>query len=193
MSPDAYLKYFDDILNGVVVSAPYDDEHYLHYVRMNAARQDRWLKKRELEPSAGEMMSGIQQEMKWILITEPWCGDAAHIFPIIELLAARSSYVNLDIQLRDGVDSEINHYLTNGGKSIPILVVRNTDGEDLFHWGPRPAECQALYQRLKDTEEPFESMKIALQQWYNQDKGMSIQKEITTLLTPYVSKLEIQS
>ncbi len=92
----------------------------------------------------------------WIIITEPWCGDAGEPFLI-------------------------ESYLTNGSKSIPKLVARDSSGNDLFTWGPRPQPAQELRTTLITSNTDPEATKIALQHWYNEDKGESLHTELTAL------------
>jgi hypothetical protein len=68
-------------------------------------------------------------------------------------------------------------YLTNGGKSIPKLVVRDVDGLDLFTWGPRPAPARQLVERLNDEGVDKSTVIVELQNWYNADKGGEMQEE----------------
>ena len=173
-----YQQTFDRILSGELTSAPYDDEHFVEYVKLNHSRQNRWLKKGILLAEAVEAINNIQSKQTWVLITEPWCGDAAHTVPFIVKLAELNPLITLDIQIRDSEGSEIDSYLTNGGKAIPKLIIRDASGNDLLVWGPRPAEAQALFHKLKEQNRTFEEQKIALQQWYNENQGEAVQKEI---------------
>lgn len=181
MNWNKYLEEFESILNSEYPPAPYDNADYLNYTKLNYARLNRWLKTAVLADNTEENITKIKQPQKWILITEPWCGDAAHLAPIIYLMSVLNSKIELEIQLRD-TGSEINKYLTNSGKSIPILVVRDENGNDLFRWGPRPANAQELFAELKEDNASFEEIKEALQHFYNKDKAESIQKEIIALL-----------
>jgi len=184
MNWNEYLNEFETILNSDNPPAPYDNAEYWNYTKLNNARLNRWLKTAVLSENTKEIVHSVQQNQKWILITEPWCGDAAHIAPIIYMMSALNPKIELIVQLRD-TDSEIDKYLTNGGKSIPILVVRDAVGKDLFHWGPRPSNAQELFSELKQDNASFEEIKEALQYFYNKDKTESIQKEITALLKIY--------
>lgn len=98
-------------------------------------------------------------------------------------MAAKNPNITLDIQLRDSAPFLIESYLTNGGKSIPILVIRNQEGQDMAVWGPRPAACQQLFLHLKGAGKEFSEIKEEIQKWYNTDKGAEIQQEIQALLT----------
>lgn len=182
MSFAEYQKIFDEILTGNNTNAPYDDEHFLDYTKLNATRMNRWMKHGVLLPETISTIQSIDENQQWILITEPWCGDAAHNVPFIVKMTELNPKIHLEIQLRDSEDSEIDNYLTNGGKSIPKLIIRNEHGIDLHVWGPRPSQCQELFIELKISNADFDQQKIALQNWYNLDKGVSLQREIVDLI-----------
>lgn len=176
-----YEKQFQEILEGNNTDYPYDSEDYINYVKLNQRRIKRWRKTGKLSPDLKETIHNIEQPQNWVLITEPWCGDAAHSHIFITKLVELNPKINLTIQNRD-TNSEIDKYLTNGGKSIPILVVRDVEGNDLFHWGPRPKEAQAMVmQHKKDDSVSMEDKKKEIQMWYNKDKGTAIQEELNQL------------
>lgn len=178
-----YHQEFDTILAGENTDKPYDDSHFMEYVKLNNSRQNRWLKKGILSPKTISTIQSISTKQKWVLITEPWCGDAAHNVPFIVKMAELNPNISLTIQFRDSDNSEIDKYLTNGGKSIPILIVRNESDEDLFIWGPRPEACQLLFHNLKADNLSIDEQKVALQQWYNENQGIAIQDEIISMLS----------
>ena len=182
MKWDEYLVKFEEVLDGKNVQHPYDDPTYVYYVKLNSSRVNRWLKTGALNIETTDILDKINCHQKWILITEPWCGDAANIAPIIDLMAEYSDKIDFEIELRDGDTHLIDNYLTNGGKSIPILVARDENNKDVFVWGPRPKECQEMVLLNKDSEMSNIEKKSAIQIWYNQDKGQSIQREIRDLV-----------
>ncbi len=183
MTFEAYLTYFEDVLENPTIHKGYEDEEYYHYTKMNWSRMGRWLKKFQPSVETNEFFASITVPQKWILITEPWCGDAAHSVPMIYEMVKSNPYIELDIQLRDQEPFLIDQYLTNGGKSIPKLVIRNQqDTEDIAVWGPRPAGCTRVFETLKAKEAPFSEIKEEIQKWYNQDKGHEIQQELIALL-----------
>ena len=182
MTFQQYLERFEHILNSPKPEAPYDNPDYLNYTKLNWSRMNRWLKKGVISNELSEAIRNLQAPQKWILITEPWCGDAAHNVPFIYMLSKLNPLIELQIELRDSEPFRIDQYLTNGGKSIPKLVVQDLSGKDLFTWGPRPAACQVVYDELKAQNADFDAMKIALQNWYNHDEGQSSQQEFIGLL-----------
>lgn len=186
MTLGEYRQLFDNILDGSFQQAPYDEEDYQNYVKLNKSRMARWDKQGHIDVELGNLIQAIDAPQTWVVITEPWCGDAANSIPLIEKMAAINPHISVVVQLRDS-DSEIDQYLTNGGKSIPIVVGRDAKGEDLFVWGPRPAEAQALVLAQKaDASKTTHEKYAEVLQWYRQNKGVMIQEEFEALLKPLV-------
>jgi hypothetical protein len=181
MTYEAYQQLFDYILSNRHSEHPYDDEHYMNYTRLNQARMKRWDKHLELSDALVETIQLIRNQQHWIIITEPWCGDAAHILPFLMRLVQHNLLITYELQLRDSPPFLINAYLTNGSKSIPKLIVRDETGKDIFSWGPRPKGAQELFYELRAKNADAESSKIALQNWYNTDKGVSLCNELLAL------------
>lgn len=183
-----YLNKFERILEQEKPEEPYNDPEFLEYVKLNYSRLNRWLKKGEINQQLKNTLQNIDQKQTWYLITEPWCGDAAHSAPFIYLMAQENPNITLKIVLRDTPPLMIEDYLTNGGKSIPKLVIRDKNESDLFVWGPRPEDCQKVFEKLKKENADFEKSKIELQKWYNKDKGASIQTEFEKMLKPIAAE-----
>ncbi|MBC9912986.1 thioredoxin family protein [Chitinophaga varians] len=177
-----YLQLFENILQDAEPKAPYNNPDYLNYTKLNWSRQQRWLKTGVITDAVTAAVKEITAPQQWVIITEPWCGDAAHIVPFLTKIAALNPLITIEIQLRDTPPFLIEQYLTNGTRSIPKLIIRDNDGNDMAVWGPRPAACQVLYNRLKAEKADFERTKIELQQWYNEDKGQSLQAELLEAL-----------
>jgi hypothetical protein len=173
-----YQLHFQSIINSDQPKPPYNEPDYLNYAKLNWSRQQRWIKVAQLNPDLVALVKRIDTPQQWIVITEPWCGDAAHTVPFIFMLSQQNPLINLDIQLRDTEPYLIDSYLSGQSKSIPKFVIRDMEGKDLLVWGPRPAESQVLFDQLKASGADFEEYKIQLQHWYNKDKGVSFQEEI---------------
>jgi hypothetical protein len=114
-----------------------------------------------------------------------WCGDAAQCNPIIAAMAERTPGVTLRFILRDEHLPIMDRYLTNGGRSIPKLIVwDDATKEELYNWGPRPADAQVLYTDYLATpvdQRNAEAMKEKLHRWYFDDAGVSVQRELLAL------------
>lgn len=182
MTFQTYLEQFEQILNSSNPQAPYDNPDYLNYTKLNWSRMNRWMKKGEILPHVKEKIQSIKEAQQWIVISEPWCGDASHSVPFIQMMTDLNPLIHIDYELRDAEPNRIQDYLTNGGKAIPKLIIKNSEGKDLATWGPRPAECQELYWEMRTSKVPSEEVKIKLQNWYNEHHGVEIQEEIAALL-----------
>ena len=78
----------------------------------------------------------------------------------------------------------MNLFLTNGGKSIPkLIIIEKETLKIVSDWGPRPSQAIKL---IVDYKAKFgiidETAKTELQMWYLHDKGISTQDEIVDLL-----------
>lgn len=181
MNYTEYKQLFEKILGNANPTHPYDDASYLDYTRLNRSRMNRWDKQLKLDENLVFLIEQIASPQYWIVISEPWCGDAAHIVPFLIKLAEKNNLISYDIELRDREPFLIQSYLTNGTKSIPKLIVRDEKGNDIFNWGPRPKGAQALMKKMKAENVNFGTIKIALQNWYNNDKGVSLYSELSEI------------
>ncbi|TNE53228.1 MAG: thioredoxin family protein [Bacteroidetes bacterium] len=181
MTFDNFQALFDEVLSGSMTTSPYHEEKYRNFVKLNKSRQNRWLKTIKVPDDLVRKLDSLQAK-HWVLITEPWCGDSAMISPLIKRLADQNDQIKLEIQLRDG-QSEIDKYLTNGGKAIPKLIMRDESGNDVFVWGPRPQKAMQFRKEL--VEQGLEKAEIdeALQRWYNEDKGESFFAELEAMMS----------
>lgn len=185
MNFQEYSALFKTIVDKDITHSepPYNNPAYLDYTKLNWSRTNRWMKTGKLSEELSDVVKKINEPQQWIVITEPWCGDAAHNVPFIEMAARENSLISVSYELRDSEPFRIEQYLTNGTKSIPKLVVRDAGGKDLGTWGPRPHDCQVLYSRLLNEKASFDEMKSALQTWYNANKGADVQKELADMLS----------
>lgn len=181
MKYEDYLKRFEGILNAAEPQPPYDEAAYFMFARLNHARMIRWYKTAQLSEELVSELQKIDAPQTWLIIAEPWCGDAAPTVPFLVRLAEQNPLIRHDIQLRDEEPFVITSYLTNGTKSIPKMVVRDEEGNDLFNWGPRPKEAQQFADELKSSGMSHDNVKAELQVWYNKDKGTELQKELLPL------------
>lgn len=113
-----------------------------------------------------------------LVLAEDWCGDASNTVPVLARLADLAPGLELRIIKRDEHPDVMSRYLTNGSRSIPIVIALDRDFGELGHWGPRPAELQhwVLDQRARGT--PKEQIYPAVRRWYARDHGETMLKEV---------------
>ncbi|MBV6643600.1 MAG: thioredoxin family protein [Cyclobacteriaceae bacterium] len=178
MNYTEYKQLFEEILAN---PSYYNKESYMEYTRLNRSRMKRWDKLLVLEDSLSSRLKEVTSPQKWIIITEPWCGDAAHVIPFLVKMTELNELISYDIQLRDSEPFLIDSYLTNGSKSIPKLIIKDEIDNDLFVWGPRPNGAAEVLANLKAENADSETIKIAIQNWYNADKGKELMTELLQL------------
>lgn len=159
-------------------------EDLLQYSELNETRLKRLDKTIKVISEIENQLSNLSEKNTWLVISEGWCGDAAQIVPIINKMAEVSNFIDLRIVLRDDNDELMNQFLTNGARAIPKLIVLDKDNKVIGNWGPRPEPARKLIADYKAANGVVdEPAKIELQKWYLQDKGITTQKEITSLMT----------
>lgn len=181
-----YSDYSALVKNLAIVgktTGPNQGEAYVEYTRLNAQRMKRWEKTFAPSALATKLIGAYKNEETWLVVSEPWCGDAAHNLPVISKLAELSSTINLKIVLRDENLPLIDLFLTNGGRAIPKLIRLNNTFEVLGTWGPRPQILQnRVVQYKKNPDKSAEAYQHELQSWYNTHLGTLTEYEILNML-----------
>ena len=121
----------------------------LIYTKLSLARNKRGLKTFSVNESLLKVANQTARK-NWLVITEAWCGDAGNIVPLFVKLAEQTPGVNLKIMIRDEHPEMMENYLTNGGKSIPILVAYDDVFSKTLQWGPRPKAAQDMVMENKN-------------------------------------------
>jgi hypothetical protein len=180
---EAYTALIGDLLAQGRTTGPDQSEAMVHYTELNQQRMHRLDKLTEVLPSAETLIRNISTPQTWLVLTEAWCGDAAQSIPVMHALAALNPLIQLKFLLRDENLPLMDRYLTNGvSRSIPKLIGLDTaTSEELFTWGPRPAPLQAIFLRMKAEGVEYHHAKEELQRWYNKDKTLTIQQELSAV------------
>ena len=159
-------------------------EALTNYSMLNDRRMKRLDKTIKIDSEIAQKVADAKTNVTWLVLTEGWCGDAAHALPVINKLAALNDGIDLKIILRDDHDELMNHFLTNGGKAIPKLIaIDNTTNEIVNTWGPRPSIATKMVQEYKAEHGALDpEFKQDLQMWYNKNKGANISEDLAGLI-----------
>jgi glutaredoxin-related protein len=176
MNLNDYLLHWDGALEGGVYK-----ENYAEYLSLNRTRFNRNYKTFKASEEFVKVSQRVSIPTNWIIITEPWCGDAAQSVPILLKLIHQIPNAGFTLELRDQ-STLIDQYLTNGGKGIPKVIVRDAEGNDLLVWGPRTREAQELFNGLKAEGVELKVLHESLHGWYAKDQGKSLELELLTLI-----------
>ncbi|MFC0272139.1 thioredoxin family protein [Metabacillus herbersteinensis] len=121
------------------------------------------------------------RQLKVIVLTEDWCGDALVNNPILVRIAEAANMA-VRFLLRDQNLELMDQYLTNGtARSIPIFIFIDQEGNEKAVWGPRAQKVQKLVEQEKATLPPSDAQNFKekqlefiqrLTKTYSQDESL---------------------
>lgn len=182
MSYEQYRQLVDERLAAGETTSGDASQEMLHYTKMNVQRMNRLDKTVHLHEDLLQVLMNLKQKYHLLVISEGWCGDAAQIVPVFhQLEQAAPSSLDLRLVLRDQHLELIDAHLTNGGRSIPVLLVLNEAFELVVKWGPRPAVLKPMLEEWKKLSDNIMVVSEHLHAWYAKDKTQAIQEELSSL------------
>jgi len=179
-----YRELVKDLAEKNETTGDVQSEALANYTVLNNRRMKRWDKTVKVSDEVKEEISNLDREMTWVVLTESWCGDAAHLMPVMNKLAELNNKIDFRVVLRDENEALMNQFLTNGGKSIPkLIMLDNTTGDVVNTFGPRPSAATKLVNDYKAEHGKLTpEFKEDLQHWYNKDKGQNAIEDLVALL-----------
>jgi hypothetical protein len=133
----------------------------------NLARVPEWAR--------GPVPEGVRHKL--LVIAEDWCGDASNTVPIVAKFVDAVPGFELRVILRDANPDVMDQYLTNGSRSIPIVIALDQNFQEIGHWGPRPTELQAWVMANRNTM-PKSELYPQVRKWYARDRGETTLREV---------------
>ena len=118
------------------------------------------------------------KERRLLALAEDWCVDTARTVPVLAKWAAEVPGVALRILQRDEHPDFMDLYLSNGARSIPVVVVLDNEFREIDHWGPYPGP---LGDWVKDHKPPVlvsEEFVKGKRTWYARDRGETTLREV---------------
>ncbi len=159
-------------------------EDLAEYTKLNDRRMKRWDKTLKVSHETLQNIQQFDKKTTWLVLTESWCGDAAHVIPVINKVSELNDNIDLRLVLRDKNPDLMDAFLTNGGKAIPKLIaIDNETGNVMNTFGPRPSVATKMVADYKAEHGVLTpEFKQDLQVWYNKDKGQSTIEDLVELL-----------
>ena len=184
MTYEAYRTLVQELVENQSTTGHEKTEALVNYTMLNDRRMKRWDKTVKLSDEFKSKIESYDKPVTWLVITESWCGDAAHIMPVINKVAELNDTIDLRVVLRDDNDALMNEFLTNGGKAIPKLIMIDKSTEEVVNtFGPRPSIAAKMVNDYKAEHGKLTpEFKEDLQRWYNKDKGQSTVEDLVDLL-----------
>ncbi|WP_162558685.1 thioredoxin family protein [Robertkochia solimangrovi] len=185
LSYSEYRKLIKDLLAKDKVTGETQSQSFLDYTLLNEKRMDRWEKRFELKKDQIAALEEYKGEQTWLVISEGWCGDAAHVLPVLQQMTEVNSKISMKIVLRDEHENLMNSFLTEGARSIPKLIAIDDRTEEvIFEWGPRPSTLRDKVNEFKDNFGKITpEFRSEIQMWYNKDKGNTTVTDLLQLLS----------
>ena len=158
---------------------PYDE--YLQSAKKNESLWRGVYKTTQIPEWAHQLACERGPGVRLLAIVEDWCGDASSTIPILARLGDEADCLEMRVIRRDEHPEVMDRYLTNGSRSIPIVIALDQDFGELGHWGPRPA---AIQEWVLDNKEKLSSKErySTVRRWYAKDRGVTTLKEVLGLL-----------
>lgn len=181
-------KEYSELINDLVAieasSGTDASPALVEYTKLNQKRMARWDKTIAVNDLVKSRIQSFNKNVTWLVLTETWCGDAAHVIPVINKVAELHPNISLKLVFRDEHPELMDRFLTNGGKSIPkLIMIDNETNEVVNTFGPRPSEATAMVAEYKVSHGILtDEFKAQLQGWYNKNKGENIIQDLLVIL-----------
>ena len=116
--------------------------------------------------------------IRLLAIAEDWCGDASNTLPVLARLAELAPGIELRLIGRDDHPELMNRYLTDGTRSIPIVIALDEQFCEIGHWGPRPVALQRWVREPLGQGRAKCEIYPEIRKWYARDRGETTVKEV---------------
>ncbi len=116
---------------------------------------------------------------RWYLLalSEDWCGDCVSTLPYLARLAEAVPNLEMRVLSRDGNPDLMDAHLSDGSRSIPVVLILDESFQEVGWWGPRPKPLQELFLReVKSLPKPERFPR--LRAWYARDRGRTTLAEV---------------
>ncbi len=180
-----YREMIDQLLAESKTTGINHSESYIDYTKMNVQRMNRWDKTAKISLELEKIVGSISSPQVWLVITEAWCGDAAQSIPFIAKLAELNPLIKLRFVMRDENPELMDAYLTEGARSIPILIGLSGDlSKELFVWGPKPKFLKNRLKAYKIDPQNITPNEFSdgTHLWYARDRNKALAEELTPLI-----------
>ena len=181
MTYSEYNSLFESLVaNGKTTGE--ETQEKIEYTKLNYSRTKRLDKTAGIDAETAAVFSAIESPQTWLVISEPWCGDAAQTLPFLNKISELTDKISLKIVLRDAHLELMDQFLTNGSRSIPMVIMIDENLDVIRSWGPRSKAATKLVEDYKKEHGKVDDvLKQNIQIWYNKNKGASILKDLSEI------------
>jgi len=182
----AYLQLMAQRADQMTDGLPDEETERIEFTRLNLHRSQRIARTYRVSTVLSELLDRIDQPQLWLALTEPWCGDSAQCLAYIAVMAQQNPAIDLRLLLRDDNLDIMDKHLTDGKRSIPVLVAQDAEERKLYQWGPRTVGAQAVFDEGKAAGLQKPQIMEKLHLWYGRDRGRAVEAEFVAVLRQYL-------
>lgn len=172
----AYIRYQEAFHAG----RPFDE--FLEATVKNRSLWHAVAARVSLPDEAVERARDAGEGARLLVLADDWCGDAVNTVPVAAALA-QAVGADLRIVEREAYPEIMDAHLTNGARSIPVVIRLDGDERCQGWWAPRPGELQTWFV-AEGRQLPADERYKQLRRWYARDRGQTTAHEIARLLSP---------
>ncbi|SUA49581.1 Uncharacterised protein [Paenibacillus thiaminolyticus] len=136
-----------------------------------------------------------RDDLRCLILAADWCGDVVRNVPVV-FRAMEAAQIETEVLIMEQFPETMDHFLTMGGRSVPVVIFADTGGHVLGQWGPRPSDVQAHMIRFKqenpDREAPdypdkLKAVRQQMMETYGEGTGYQtrIVRELKELLSSF--------
>jgi hypothetical protein len=76
-----------------------------------------------------------------LILAADWCGDVVRNMPVL-FHVMEAAGIPAEVLIMESHLDVMDEFLTMGGRSIPVVLIVDNEGDVVGRWGPRPAYIQ---------------------------------------------------
>jgi hypothetical protein len=182
ISYEKFLAINHNLVEQTKTSGDEQTAEQIKFTALNLQRLMRLNKTAIINEHLQRLIAELTEPITILVITESWCGDGAQQLPWFAKVAELSPLIALKILFRDEHPALISEFLTNGNKSIPVVLFLNKQQEVLIRLASRPKVLQQLFLEWSKEKITKEEKMLKVHSWYAKDKGAALQQELYNTL-----------
>jgi hypothetical protein len=114
-------------------------QQYLDQMGTNKETFTKFLSEIKIRPEDREAITKLGKNLKVLVITEDWCGDALYNVPVLAKLVEGNPNIEMRVFLRDKNKDLTDQYLNQGlYRSIPVFAFFDENMKEVAHFIERP-------------------------------------------------------
>ena len=156
-------------------------EQFVTEVSANAELWQALARRTETPDAVVREIESFAEQWHLLVLTEDWCGDAVNTLPVLAAVSNRARNLDLRILSRDANPDLMDTHLTGTSRSIPVVIVLDSQYVECAWWGPRPAPLQGWVVnvgRALTAEERYREVR----RWHARDRGTTTLAELLATL-----------